>query len=222
MVIETPRHEKNFFNFSVQEFVDYLTIVQKRVVSLQKDRRLAYIVVFKNSGFKAGASMEHSHSQIIAMDKIPQEQIGFINRQKEYFKQHGRVLLDDIVYEETQSDERVIKITKDFVLYAPYASSFGYEVMIVSKMHHSITTLNSDAIDDLARLLQGLFVKYQELFGVFDFNLIFSAQTRQDQEYSRFFIKIIPRFNAIAGLEVASGIYINPFLPEKVAKHLKN
>jgi UDPglucose--hexose-1-phosphate uridylyltransferase len=221
VVIETPVHKRDFFDFGKEEFEDYFLVLQKRVVSLQKDMRLGYIKIFKNHGFKAGASMEHSHSQIIAAAHARNADAAFESRQKEYFQKHRRTLLNDVIYEESQTKERVIYENERFFVYAPYASSFGFEVIVAAKNKESLRALDKDEINSLAAIFEKLFGSYKNCLGRFDFNVEFNAQTIASQEYTNFFIRIIPRLSVVAGYEIASGTFINPFMPETVAKRMR-
>jgi UDPglucose--hexose-1-phosphate uridylyltransferase len=221
VVIETPLHRRDFFDFSKEEFSDYFSVLQKRVLSLQKDVRLGYIKIFKNHGFKAGASMEHSHSQIIASAYARNADAAFESRQKEYFFKHRRTLLNDVIYEESQAKARVIYENEHFFVYAPYASSFGFEVIVAAKNKESLRVLSVDDINSLAMIFRNVFQSYEKCLGRFDFNLDFNAQTIASQEYTNFFIRIIPRLSVVAGYEIASGTFINPFMPETVAKRMR-
>jgi UDPglucose--hexose-1-phosphate uridylyltransferase len=71
VIIETPSHTKQMFDFSVEEFYDYFSIINMRLKDLKKDKRIKYFSVFKNYGENSGATQIHSHSQLIAKPFIP-------------------------------------------------------------------------------------------------------------------------------------------------------
>src|SRR5256884_4151952 len=71
VVIETPRHDASLAGLSVDAVADVLFAFRERILDLKKDPRFAYVLVFKNHGEAAGASLEHPHSQLIATPIIP-------------------------------------------------------------------------------------------------------------------------------------------------------
>jgi galactose-1-phosphate uridylyltransferase (family 1) len=228
VIIETPNHKKTMFDYDLNEFVDYLTICQNRIKSLQNDTRLKYVSLFKNSGSLAGASQSHDHSQLIAIPFVPSDIEDEINYKKEYYHQFKRGLLDDLVYEEKKYEKNFIFENESFVCYAPYASKFPYEVKIVAKEKiATIMEFNDTTMVHLGQSLKLIFTKYKESLGEFSFNMIFKNHpyenySKDSQEYFRFCINIYPRLNGIAGFELDSGIFLNSVLPSDVANKLRN
>ncbi len=227
VIVETPDHNKQFFDFDVTNFMDYLKICKSRVKNLQNDARLQYVSLFKNSGKLAGASQSHSHSQIIAMPFVPSDIAQEILHKKEYYQQFKRGLLDDLVYEEKKYEKNFIFENESFVCYAPYASKFPYEVKIVAKEKiATIVELDENTIFHLAEALRLIFSKYKNAFGEFSFNMIFKNHPYENysdssKEYFRFCINIYPRLSGIAGFELDSGIFLNSVLPSDAANKLR-
>jgi UDPglucose--hexose-1-phosphate uridylyltransferase len=102
VVVETPNHDKQIWDYDYNDLVNYFTILKQRVENLQKDDRFEYLSIFKNQGVEAGVSMSHSHSQIMALPFLPKKIQSEIEYKKDYFKEHKRALLDDLVYEELE------------------------------------------------------------------------------------------------------------------------
>ncbi|MEA2029093.1 MAG: galactose-1-phosphate uridylyltransferase, partial [Campylobacterota bacterium] len=84
VIIETPHHDRKMPSYDYNEFVNYLTIIQERAINLKKDIRLAHLSVFKNQGQEAGASLYHSHTQLMALPFVPKEFNTMIEDQKSY------------------------------------------------------------------------------------------------------------------------------------------
>ncbi len=227
VVIETPSHEKQIWDYDYNDFVNYFTIVQERVVNLEKDNRFAYLSVFKNQGENAGASMSHSHSQIIALPFIPKKIKEELKYKKEYFKEHKRALLDDIVYEELQNSKNIITQNSEFILFCPYASEFAFEVKIVSKKKlSSLKEFNKSDMSALCDIVNEFFTLYYKALGEVPFNMIIKNAPYEDynhktKEYFRFSIEIKPRIYKQAGFELDSDISINVVLPENACKIYK-
>lgn len=227
VVIETPIHDKQIWDYSFNDLTNYLTIIQSRVLALKNDSRLEYISVFKNQGEEAGASMTHSHSQIMALPFLPKKIKEEIEYKKEYFQKHKRALLDDLVYEELQNGDNIIAQNLEFVLYSPYASSFPFEVKIVSKKKlSSLLEFSKSDISALSDILKEFFTKFYKALGEISFNMVINNCPYKDydektKEFYRFNIEIKPRIYKQAGFELDSEININVVLPEQAAKVYK-
>ncbi|NPA82668.1 MAG: galactose-1-phosphate uridylyltransferase [Epsilonproteobacteria bacterium] len=234
VIIETPDHFKKMKDYSIEEFKNYLLAVQSRYIDLQNDKRLEYISIFKNSGVNAGATLKHPHSQIIATPFIPKEIDREIEIARNYYKDHKRALLDDIVNEELRLEKRVVCKNDHFIAFLPYASFFPFEIFITSLNGVcSIKALNYDRIISLSEILKEVFIKLYKVLGDFDFNMIFknsppiTKQTDPNYFYEidsfyRFYIQITPRLYKFAGFEIATNMHINPLSPEEASFKLKN
>ena len=190
VIIETPNHYARIDQYSQEEFENYIKTIMARINDLERDMRLEYIQVFKNSGKYAGASVPHPHSQILATPFIPKEIKERLVIQKEYFEKHGRSLIGDLVDEEIRLNERIIYENATFVVFAPYASCFPFEILIAPKQPLSkITKLTQHQLGDLAKAMQVIFKRLHRELGDFPFNMLFfnmppmSAQNDPDFFY---------------------------------------
>ncbi len=233
VIIETPNHFASMDQYTREDFENYIKTIMARIDDLEKDTRLEYIQVFKNSGKYAGASMHHPHSQILATPFIPKDIKARLDIQKHYFEKHGRSLVGDLVDEEIRLNERIIYENGTFVVFSPYASCFPFEVLIAPKLGLSkISTLTLHQVADLAQAMQVVFKRLHRELGDFPFNMLFfnmppmSAQNDPDffykmDEYYRFHINITPRIYHLAGFEISTGMQINPVPPELAASRLR-
>lgn len=227
VIIETPNHNKQIWNYDYNDFLNYFTIIKERSVNLKNDNRFAYLSIFKNQGYDAGASMAHSHSQIIGLPFLPKKLKEEIEYKKEYFKAHKRALMDDIVYEELNYQKNIIAQNSEFVLYCPYASKFAFEARIVAKKKiSSITEFGKSELSALCDISKEFFSKYYSALGEVSFNMIiknapYLEYDENTRDYFRFYIEIKPRVYKMAGFELDSDININVMLPEDAAKIYK-
>ena len=227
IIIETPKHDLEIFDYSLQEFIDYLQISKERITSLRYDTRLAYSIFFKNHGQLSSASLSHSHSQIIAMPFLPTETAEEIEYKKEYHKRFKRALLDDLAYEERQYEQNLIFENESFICYAPYASRFAYEVKIVAKAKYSsMTEFDEKTLLNLAISLELIFKKYKNVLDYFSFNMVFKnhpyeGYNENSKDYYRFCVNIFPRLSGIVGFEIDSKIHLNSVLPNIAAGKLR-
>ncbi|XOB61945.1 galactose-1-phosphate uridylyltransferase [Campylobacterota bacterium DY0563] len=227
VVIETPNHDKQIWDYDYNDLINYFTILQERVINLKKDDRLAYLSVFKNQGEEAGASMSHSHSQIIGLPFLPKKIKENFEYQKEYYMTHNRALFDDILYEELAYGKNIIAQNSEFVLYCPYASSFAFEVKIVSKKRlASLCEFTKSDLSALCDITKEYFSKFYAALGDVAFNMIINNSPYKDynentKNYFRFNIEIKPRIYKEAGFEQNTDININVVLPETATKIYK-
>lgn len=227
VVIETPNHDKQIWNYEFNDFVNYFTILQERTVNLQKDPRFKYLSIFKNQGLEAGASMSHSHSQIMALPFLPKRVQEELEYKKSYLKEHGRALMDDIVYEENVHGKDIVLENSDFIVYCPYASKFAFEAKIVAKKElSSLSEFTKSDLSSLSDITKDFFSKYYNALGEVAFNMIiknapYEEYSEKTKKYFRFHIEIKPRIYKQAGFELDSDVNINVMLPETAAKIYK-
>lgn len=227
VVIETPNHDKQIWDYDYNDFINYYTIIQERVINLKKDDRIAYLSVFKNQGADAGASMSHSHSQIMGLPFLPKRVKEDIEYQKEYLKKHKRSLFDDILYEELTHGKNIIAQNSEFVLYCPYASKFAFEVKIVAKKKlSSLSEFSKSDLSALCDITKEYFSKFYATLGEVSFNMIINNAPYEEyddntKEYFRFNVEIKPRIYKEAGFEQDTDIKINVILPETATKIYK-
>ncbi len=224
VIIETPCHEKQIFDFNVDEFYNYYTAVKLRLLDLKKDNRLKYFSVFKNYGIDAGASQPHSHSQLIAMPFLPPKIKEQLQWCENYKTEHDREFFDDMIYDEKNFKKGILKENNYFLAYCPYASKYPFEIMVIAKKQtSSIHLMGDDALYALSEISRYLFETLFKKLGDFSFNMILkNGDIQNEQNPNRFHMQILPRLYKTAGFELDGDIFINTFLPEQAAKILKD
>ena len=121
----------------VKRVEDALWSYRDRIEDLKKDRRFSYILVFKNEGESAGATLDHSHSQLIALPIVPKSVIEEVEGAKQHYNLKERCIYCDIIRQETMTGSRMIAENRDFVSFAPFAPRFPFETWIMPKTHSS-------------------------------------------------------------------------------------
>lgn len=220
VVLETPRINTAFGELSVPEIKQVLQAYQQRVHILRQ--RHSYVSVFKNHGWRAGASLAHTHSQILAIDFIPPQILTERQHLTEYQFQHNTSALCDVVRWELEQDQRVIAHTRYTTTVCPYASQYPLETWVVpNRQSHSIVDLSDDELQSLADHLKGVTLALSSNGMEFNYHL----QEGIANEYNHFYIKVTPRIAVRAGFELNTGISINPVSPEYARnwyqKHVK-
>ncbi len=222
VIIDTPYHNLEQYEWSEQNFVDWLTTIKSRIIDLQGDSRINSFSLFKNSGIKAGASQPHPHTQLIALPIIPPSIYQKYQRFESYYRDNGRVMIEDMVVQE-YNDKRVVVENSDFVAFCPYASEYPFEMMIVSKEGLSrVEHIDDKEMANLASILSISFKRLHSTIGEFDYNLFISMPPMEfADEISRLHIRITPRIYQYAGFEIDTGSAINPISPEDASSRLR-
>jgi UDPglucose--hexose-1-phosphate uridylyltransferase len=224
VIIETPEHQTSLAPLSEANIREVLWAYRDRLVDLKKDRRLVYGMVFKNVGSVAGASLEHTHSQLICTPIVPRTVVGEMNGAQEFFRYRGRCLFCDMIQQEVDSAKRVVLDGPQFVSFAPFASRFPFETWILPRQHSShFENLQRMEVDELARTLKVVLTKLERSLENPPYNYILHTApfNTADLEHFHWHIEIIPRLTKVAGFEWGTGFYINPVPPEKAAEFMR-
>ncbi|RKD32739.1 galactose-1-phosphate uridylyltransferase [Thermohalobacter berrensis] len=226
VIIESREHNKSFFYMDIKEFEYMLKMYKKRYKDLINLEGIKYVSIFKNYKKEAGASLEHPHSQAIALPLVPKLIKEELHGSKNYFEKEGNCIYCDIIKEELNNNERIITETKNFLVLAPYASIYSYHTQIIPKEHKSnFETINNKLIEELAILLFDIFNRMGRLLGDFPFNMYLHTLPKDEENHNKTYhwhMEIAPRLSNQAGFELGSGMYINTVAPEQAAKVLRS
>jgi UDPglucose--hexose-1-phosphate uridylyltransferase len=224
VLIETDDHFATPLSMSSSQFEEIIWGYRDRIIELSKDVRIKYVIIFKNHGKGAGASLFHPHSQIIATPIIPAVIKNEIDNAKEYFELRDRCLFCDIVTQELGHQDRIVFENNSFIAFCPFASAFPFETWIIPKRHfHRFEDIDKNHVVDLAQTMKSVFSKLYLLLDNPPFNMMLhtSPPNSNSKEYYHWHIEIIPRLTEVAGFEWGTGTYINPMLPERAAIELR-
>jgi len=225
VIIECPEHEISMANLSEDNIREVFWVYRDRLVDLKKDPRLVYGMIFKNVGALAGASLEHSHSQLIVTPIVPISVWEEMGGSLEFYNYRGRCIYCDMVQQELSTEKRIVLDTANFLSFAPYASRFPFETWIVPKNHSShFENIHKPEVDDLGSVLKTILRKLElSLDGpAYNFVIHTSPFDTQALPHYHWHIEIIPRLTRVAGFEWGTGFYINPVPPEQAAAFLRD
>ncbi|MCP4254924.1 MAG: galactose-1-phosphate uridylyltransferase, partial [Candidatus Scalindua sp.] len=224
VIIESPRHIQSLTSLDNGNVEEVLLCYRDRLVDLKRDKRFVYGLLFKNVGFSAGASLEHTHSQLIVTPIVPPLVANEIVNAKAFYENRERCLFCNMIQQEMETDMRVVISTDNFIAFAPYASRFPFETWILPKKHESnFENLQEFEAEELAHVLKGVLSKLETTLDFPPYNYIIHSAPFNvaGSEYFHWHIEIIPRLTNIAGFEWGTGFYINPTPPEQSAELLK-
>ncbi|MBZ5514338.1 MAG: galactose-1-phosphate uridylyltransferase [Acidobacteriia bacterium] len=224
VIIETPDHQMTLARLPARAVEDVLWAFRDRVLDLKKDRRFKYILIFKNHGEAAGASLEHTHSQLIALPVVPKRVREEVDNAKEYYNFKERCIFCDIIRQELEDGVRLIAENSDFIALAPYAPRFPFEMWIVPKVHQSaFEESQKHEFEQLAIMLKDMLSRLDKVLDLPAYNYIVhtSPIPEATNDYYHWHLEIMPKLTKVAGFEWGTGFYINPTPPEESAKFLR-
>lgn len=224
VIIETPYHTKDISDLELPEIEKVLEMWSFRSLDLQKDKRFKYIMIFKNYGSAAGSTIDHNHTQLIALPMIPKNVLEELMGASEYYEFKERCIFCDIIRQEVEEKERIITQNKNFISFCPFVSRFPFEMWIMPKVHKlSYCEISKDEISDLAKILKEVLTRMKTVLNDPPYNFIIHTAPIDGEERPTYHwhMEIMPRVSRIAGFEWGTGFYLVPTPPEVAIKYLK-
>ncbi|MFH0978556.1 MAG: galactose-1-phosphate uridylyltransferase [Candidatus Woesearchaeota archaeon] len=212
VIAETPDHDKQLADLTVDHLAKILKVYSNRIVELSKEAK--YVLVFKNQGEAAGTSIIHTHTQVVSLNLVPP----LVTDEVKAARKFKSCPYCEIIKKEKQS-ARFIFENASFVAIAPYASRFNYEAWILPRKHmKSITEFSEQEFKECAELLHKILAKLASIQADYNFVLHYSPKKAD----LHFHIELLPRIANWAGFEFLSNIIINSMPPEKAAEFYKS
>lgn len=247
VVIDHPNHGIALHEMSQTHLGDLFSVYQQRMAELyQSDPRLKYVLIFKNFGAAAGASIPHTHSQIIATPVVPENVQNEVQHSRAYHRKYNHCvfcsLIDEaLTYEATIYDrssgeirrkinvgQYVIERGEHFVAIKPFASRFEWEIHILPLSHESdFLETPRDHLDDLARVLRRTMTRLDQVVGGVQYNFFLHSVPHgteyRDQGASyHWHLEVCPRTSIPTGFELGSGLFVSTVSPELAAQALRD
>jgi UDPglucose--hexose-1-phosphate uridylyltransferase len=224
IIIETPDHAATLGDMPEPQIREVLNAFRDRVNDLKRDIRFRYIVLFRNHGEAAGATLEHPHSQLIALPVVPKRVMEEVDAARQFYTAKERCIFCDIVQQESAAGVRMVSETDRFSVIEPYAPRFPFETWILPNRHAShFEQADGAALDNLAWVLRSTMRKIDKVLERPAYNFIIHSAPVQEGPlaYYHWHIEIIPKLTKVAGFEWGTGFYINPTPPEESARFLR-
>jgi UDPglucose--hexose-1-phosphate uridylyltransferase len=224
VIIETPDHGRATKDLSDAELTDVLFAFKARILDLRNDFRFRFILLFKNHGHLAGASLDHAHSQLIALPVVPGLVIDELEGSRRHYALKERCIFCDVVGQERRDRARLIYENDEFVAFAPYAPRSPFESWIVPKRHES--NFEAEPKERLGLCAQALGTTLRRLAAALGdpaYNFIVHSNPLRDPPSPSYHwhIELMPSLSQVAGFEWGSGFHINPVPPEEAAEFLR-
>jgi UDPglucose--hexose-1-phosphate uridylyltransferase len=231
VIIETPDHSARLDEQPRESVAKVFEAYKLRINDLSRDTRMKYILVFRNEGRAAGASLTHPHSQLIATPVTPKRVKEELNGAAAYYRYKDRCIFCDIIRQETADRVRVVYENDRFLSFCPFASRFPFEVWVLPKRHDAdYGGISKEELSSLADMMIVTLRKLAKALSRPQYNYVLHTSPvrwpRKDywktieQDY-HWHIEIMPHLTQIAGFEWGTGFFINPTPPEEAAKYLQ-
>ena len=219
IMVETRTHGHEYEDMTLENMALSLKALKIRYEQLMCMKDINYVTIFKNKGEKAGASIKHTHTQIIASPLFPQAISKEMDEAEDYFKREKQCGYCAMVNMEVDRGERIVDYNTSWICIAPYASTWPYQVSVIPRRHFSeITDADDRELDDLARILKNVFTAFSKMHKNMPYNMMY--HNFPASELWHFRIEIYPRLVTHAGFEFF-GLNVNTSIPEECAARLR-
>jgi UDPglucose--hexose-1-phosphate uridylyltransferase len=216
VIVNAPESVQSLAELPPERLAGAMKVWRKR---MQAHVDSAYVQLIVNERREAGASLEHTHSQLYALDFVPAE----VARERERCGAYatrtmGRGLLEDLVAEEVRRGERIVGIDDEAVLMAPYGSSMPFQLMLAPR----VPRMRFEEEGPLgAALLHDGLTRLARHFGSSPPLNMWVRTAPRGAEHFCWRIDVAPRLTHLAGLELSTGVRLNIVAPEHAAAVLR-
>lgn len=235
VVIESPDSMKDLADLSPAHVTLAFNACRARLQDLVRDRRLRYLLVFKNHGIEAGSTIPHSHTQIIGLPVTPSTLRLELNASRTHFAEKGSCLFCDRLSTETRGGDRIVAHNDHCVAFTPYASRFPFEITVAPKVHSaSFAHTTDDVLSGFGELVHDVLGRLKTILRDPPYNFALHtapnvhAEPRPGDHWNtldrdfHWHLEIMPRLTQVAGFEWGTGFYVNSMPPEAAAAFLRD
>ncbi|MFW6012673.1 MAG: DUF4931 domain-containing protein [Candidatus Bipolaricaulota bacterium] len=229
VIVETPNHQLDFLDQTKAHRTLVLQTYKKRLKAVSESEGIKHVLIFRNYGDRAGASLTHPHSQLLAAPFLPTVPKLEYQHALKYYEESGNCLYCDLLSKAQEQGDRVLFSTSDFLALTPFAPRFPYEIHLVSRIHSPAFDKSSEnQLKRLAGSLHRALAMLEEVLGGAAYNYVLhtahqssiSRWPKLDKSYHWHF-EIFPRITTPAGFEWGAGDSIVPISPERARDHLR-
>lgn len=224
VVIESPLHDERLDEMDVDRIGSLLRLWRDRTLALSSEPWVRAVVIFKNFGDRAGTTIDHPHSQIMATAVCPPEQRHRSDVAAGYHEETGRNVYADLLEDELRNGERLVAVRDSFAAVAPFASRVPFETWILPREQQaSFSELRDDQVPELAAMTKSVLSGLRRGARDPDYNLVVqSAPVGEESSPSYLWhVVVLPRIATAAGFELGSGMSINCVAPEQAARAMR-
>jgi UDPglucose--hexose-1-phosphate uridylyltransferase len=224
VVVETPVHEERLRTLGADRLTEVLGVWRDRVLVLGAKERVRQVMVYRNEGPEAGATLSHPHAQILALPRIPREVGDELRGAHAWWETEQQCFYCDLLAREVAARTRVVHADETVVVLAPFASRVPYETWILPRHHEAdFAGTSSGTLEGVARAVARWAERLELARGEFASNLVLHTAPSGlgACSYYHWHLELLPRVTRLAAFEWGSGWTINPVFPEQAAAVLR-
>lgn len=225
VIIETPGHGKRQADMGLEELENLFWAYRDRIIDLKKDPRIRCVVIYKNNGEAAGATLDHPYSLLLALPIVPRDIVDELHGAEKHFDYKERCIYCDIIRQETQFEQRIVFETGSFIAIEPFAPRLPFETWIIPKRHSCrFEEIEPKEVNELAGIFKEILARLDS--GLFrppyNYTLHSAPFNNACGKFYHWHMEILPRIGIQSGLEVGSDLYVHSTMPEDAASFLRN
>ncbi len=227
-IVISKDHNRSLAQMTQEEAEKVVKTYQERYRDLRDNQCSEYVLIFHNHGKKAGASIFHPHSQIMAIPIIPADVRRSLNGSKEYFEKNKKCVHCDMVEWERSEGKRIIFENETMLVVSPYVPRTAFETRIYPKEHESyFENIDERHVEDLAEALRVALGKIFIGLNNPSYNFyIHTSPSEQGEgsgryDYYHWHLEILPKTSIWAGFELGTGVEISAMDPDETASYLR-
>ncbi len=225
VIIEARAHDRRYTNLTDNEVLEVMKACRARFAAAATDERVEHVIIFRNQGAMANASIEHPHSQLAGLGFVPPTLTSKLERCQRHLDATGRALLIDILEGELADGARIVEATDNLVTFVPYAPTYDFEIWVAPRR----VPPRFDGLDDATLAQLGVAVRraasaMELALQHPDYNGILQTPplSAGAETALPWYFQIIPRRYLAAGFELGVGVHILLTTPEEAAERLRS
>ena len=224
VIIETPRHVRDWVDLSAEHLTTILGVYRQRIAEHLDCGNTQQVTLFKNVGYAAGASLEHAHSQLVALPYVTATLETELRKTQQHYRNEGTCAFRELLAKELEEGVRIVAENECFVSFCAFAGRQPYEIWVLPRVDASnFEKLDTEEMPLLAELFLDLLRRLGKVLSPLSYNLVLHtapAGTEYAESY-HWHWELIPRTSQLAGLEWGTGVHVNPLSPERAAAKLR-
>ncbi len=224
VIIETPRHDADLTTLSESGMTTVVRSYHRRYVELIGLPAINAVIVFRNQGRGAGASVAHPHSQVIATSLVPPRLAATSAWARSHHGRRGRCVICEEIELELVDGRRIVEAGEQFLVVVPFAAASPFEQRILPRRHRaSFAQCGVGELFELGNALKRALRRLQAVAGDPPYNLVVEPALKDDgaAPFSHWGVRIVPELVTPGGFELGAGLPINPSRPEDDAEALR-
>lgn len=224
VIIESPDHDKDLWEMDTSHVEGVIEAYRQRYLAFEVAESLRHVLIFRNHGAKAGTSLIHPHTQLIAGPVLPHQVQLELSGAAHYFEYLGRCVFCAIIDHEVRGDERIVLQSDHFVVMAAYAGRYPFETWILPKRHSiRFADMSEEEAAEFASVLKETLRRLALCLSLPSYNYAIHSAPAAEHNVRAYHwhMEIYPRTTTLGGFELGSNIYINVTAPEDAAEYLR-